>query len=382
MSSALAAAHRILPHRRRSCKASGKADMAQPRFTRTRHLRDNYHCMDGGMAGMQAVGARRVAVSTICRGSQPWEPSGHLYVVDLERGVLGSCEVPPAPCLEREPNPRGGIRGGRGLAADGDTLYVANGAEVLRFDRAWRPLGTISHPWCGNVHDIAVHDERLWVCSTANDALAVFDQAGGLTDLIDLRPAALLAGDGARFAAVVDYRDPAGYEAAESNLLHANGIGFDATGVPLVSLGRSEAEEGGSPRGLIARADGLAAPLPVADDVPVPTHNVVPMPDGTLLSLDSGAGTLLVLRPDGTVVRCLTLAPPAPHGFLRGLCPAGGDRVLVGERNRLLVVDLNAGAPTPTIGSFVLAESPRESVYAIALLPEEFEALPARLPES
>ena len=55
--------------------------------------------------------------------------------------------------------------------------------------------------------------------------------------------------------------------------------------------------------------------------------------------------------------------------------------MLVGERNQLLVVDLHAGAPTPTIGSFVLAESPRESVYAIAPLPEEFEALPARLPE-
>ena len=329
---------------------------------------------------------RRVVVSTICRGSRPWEPSGHLYVVDLEHGVQGSCTVPTAPYLEREPNPRGGIRGGRGLAAAGDTLYVANGAEVLRFDRAWRPLATISHPWCGNVHDIAAHDDRLWVCSTANDALAVFDQAGGLTDLIDLRPAALLDGDGARFAAAVDYRDPAGYQAADSNLLHANGIGFDAAGVPLVSFGRSEAEGGGAHRGLIARADGLADPLPVADDVPVPIHNVVPMADGTVLTLDSGAGALLVLDADGTVARSLPLAPPAPHGFLRGLCAAGGDRVLVGERNRLLVVDLNTAATTTTIGSITtigslkLAESPRESVYAIAPLPEDFERLPPRLP--
>ena len=227
-------------------------------------------------------------VSTICRGSRPWEPSGHLYVVDLEHGVQGFCTVPPAPHLEREPNPRGGIRGGRGLAADGDTLFVANGAAVLRFDRGWRPLATISHPWCGNVHDIAVRDERLWVCSTANDALAVFDPAGRLTDLVDLRPAALLAGDGARFSSAIDYRDPSGYQPAASNLLHANGIGFDAGGVPLVSLGQSEAAGGGGQRGLIARADGRAAPLPVADDVAVPIHNVVPMPDGTVLTLDSG----------------------------------------------------------------------------------------------
>ena len=341
--------------------------------------------MDGG----RRVRGGCVVVSTICRGSRPWEPSGHLYVVDLERGVQGSCEVPPAPYLEREPNPRGGIRGGRGLAADGDTLFVANGAGVLRFDHAWRPLAAISHPWCGNVHDIAVHDDRLWVCSTANDALAVFDPGGALTDLVDLRAAALLEGDRTRFAAAVDYRDPAGYRPAESNLLHANGIGFDAGGVPLVSFGRSQTEGGESHRGLIARADGRAAPLAVADEVQVPIHNVVPMPDGTVLTLDSGAGTLLVLRADGTVARSVTLAPPAPHGFLRGLCPAGGGRVLVGERNRLLVVDLNAANVTAsnttresftTIESFTLAESPSESVYAIAPLPEEFAALPPRLP--
>ena len=331
--------------------------------------------MDGGR---QAVRGECVVVSTICRGSRPWEPSGHLYVVDLERGVQGSCTVPPAPYLQREPNPRGGIRGGRGLAADGDTLLVANGAAVLRFDRAWRQLATISHPWCGNVHDIAVRDDRLWVCSTANDALAVFDRAGRLTDLIDLRPAALLAGAGAgaRFAATVDYRDPAGYDSAAGNVLHANGIGFDAGGAPLVSLGRTQVEGSRSHRGMIARADGQAAPLPVADDVAVPTHNVVPMPDGTVLTLDSGAGTLLVLRADGTLARSVPLAAPAPHGFLRGLCPAGDGRLLVGERNRLLVVDLSTARAT---GSFTLAESPREAVYAIAPLPAGFEPLPPRL---
>ena len=56
--------------------------------------------------------------------------------------------------------------------------------------------------------------------------------------------------------------------------------------------------------------------------------------------------------------------------------------MLVGERNRLLVADLNTATSTGAstmIGSFTLAESPRESVYAIAPLPEDFEALPPRL---
>ena len=68
-------------------------------------------------------------------------------------------------------------------------------------------------------------------------------------------------------------------------------------------------------------------------------------------------------------------------------CARGGDRVLVGERNRLLVVDLSIARTTEscttigsitTIGSFALAESPSESVYAIAPLPAGFESLPPR----
>lgn len=331
------------------------------------------------MAGeKQAVGGFRCLVSTICRGSRPGEPSGHLYVVDPQRGVQGSCPMPPPPHLHREPNPRGGIRGGRGLAADGDTVYVANGAEVLRFDRGWRRLARISHPWCGNVHDIAVHDDRLWVCSTANDALAAFDPTGRLTDLLDLRPAAGLAGDGTRFAATVDYRDPAGY-AATSNLLHVNGVAFDTEGAPLVSLGRAETEGSECRRGLIARAGRRGAPLTVADDVAAPIHNVVPGTDGTLLTLDTGAGELRVLRADDTVAGSLALAPPAPHGFLRGLCPAGGDHLVVGERNRLLFVDLST---TQATRSLRLGESPREAVYAIAPLPAGFAPLPARLAHS
>ena len=350
----------------------------------------------------QAPAERRFLVSTICRGSRPGEACGHLYVVDPERGVDSACPVPPPPHLHREPNPRGGIRGGRGLAACGDTVYVANGAGVLRFDRSWRLLAEIGHRWCGNVHDIAVRDDRLWVCSTANDALAAFDPAGRLADLIDLRPAALLAGDRSRFAAAADYRDPAGYRAAESDLLHANGIGFDAAGAPVVTLGLAAAAAPDRPRrGLIARADGRGAPVTVADGAAAPIHNVVPRADGTILTLDTGAGALRILSPDGailspdgailppdgailppdgailppdgTATASLTLAPPAPRGFLRGLCPAGGDRLLAGERNRLLIVDLSTAQ---IAGTVTLSASPREAVYAIAPLPAGFDPLP------
>lgn len=111
-----------------------------------------------------------------------------------------------------------------------------------------------------------------------------------------------------------------------------------------------------------------------------PIHNVVPRADGTILTLDTGAGALrilppdgAILPPDGTATASLTLAPPAPRGFLRGLCPAGGDRLLAGERNRLLIVDLSTAQ---IAGTVTLSASPREAVYAIAPLPAGFDPLP------
>ena len=324
----------------------------------------------------QAPATQHFLVSTICRGSQLNEPSGNLYIVDPERGVQSSCPVPSPPHLHRELNPRGGIRGGRGLAVDEETIYVANGAEVLHFDQSWRIITEISHPWCGNIHDIALHDGHLWVCSTANDALAQFDSGGNLLDMIDLRPAGGLTGDTSRFAKSIDYRDPAGYPLKTSNLLHVNGIGFNTHGSLLATLGRSEAEDSMCRRGLIAKAAENELPILIADDVAVPIHNVLPMASGTILTLDTGAGELLVLRSDGKVIKSLDLAPPAPRSFLRGLCWAGNSLLLVGERNRLLVVDLNMAVTTSLL---TLSESPLEAVYSITPLPKGFEPLPKSL---
>ena len=100
------------------------------------------------------------------------------------------------------------------------------------------------------------------------------------------------------------------------------------------------------------------------------------MAGGTLLTLDTGAGELRMLRADGAIAGSLALAPPAPHGFLRGLCPTGDGRLLVGERNRLLVVDLK----NRTADALIVSASPSEAVYAIVPLPAGFEPLPPRLP--
>lgn len=321
----------------------------------------------------------RYLVSTICRGSQPGEPSGNLYIVNLEQGVQSMCPVPPPPHLPRELNPRGGIRGGRGLAVslENELIYVANGAEVLCFDHTWKWQQTISHPWCGNVHDIAIHDGRLWVCSTANDGLAAFDPAGLLIDLIDLRTAVGMSSAGERFAASIDYRNPADYEIKVTNRLHANGIGFGVDSTPLVSLGMVEADsDNACHHGRIAYADGSGWQAMVSPNAAVPIHNVLPLSDGTVLTLDTGAGSLCSLRTDGTLATTLKLAEPAPNGFLRGMCHASDNRLLVGERNRLLIVNLNAAEIS---GAITLSHLHSEAVYSITRLPHASKPLPASL---
>src|SRR5262245_34773275 len=120
-----------------------------------------------------------ILVTTTHRHCRPGEPSGFVYTVDAEAWRLsGSCPVIEPPHLQADPNPRGGMRGAKGIAVVGDTLFLANASVVYRFDSSWNVLSTISHPSCAYIHDIVWHDDSLWVASCCNDLVFRFDGGG------------------------------------------------------------------------------------------------------------------------------------------------------------------------------------------------------------
>jgi hypothetical protein len=132
------------------------------------------------VAGGQAV-SERIAITTIVRSAGLDVPSGWLRVLSTDRWEqLAMAPLPDAVHRIHDTNPRGGLRGGRGVASTADRLAVALNDRVLLLDRDWRPAHVLSHPWMGGVHDIAADDEGLWISCSDNDMVLRLDWDGQL----------------------------------------------------------------------------------------------------------------------------------------------------------------------------------------------------------
>lgn len=322
----------------------------------------------------------RLLVTTITRECNTQETSGYLYVVDVDDAVvLSRCPMIEAPLRELDPNPRGGMRGGRGIAVDGDEVYVANFSAVYRFDSAWRCINTVSHPACADIHDIAVHDRMLWVTSTRNDTLFQFHPDGRLQDCLNVRTmdsvkefcdADGLVQHGDLLQSGVDFRDPRSHEPAIYDRTHLNGVAFGPAGELIVSLGQIRSNSGNL-SSLVTSGNGFGNSISVLPDADVPRHNVTTHPDGTLFYNDTPSSEIIEINPlNGSEKRRINVN----KGYLRGLLRLDDGRLVAGAQNTLVLITLDASRPATRIQ---LTEDYRESVHSIAALSAESSLLPA-----
>jgi hypothetical protein len=322
----------------------------------------------------------RLLVTTITRECNIHETSGYLYVVDVDDAVvLSRSPMIEAPLRELDPNPRGGMRGGRGIAVDGDEVYVANFSAVYRFDRAWRCINVITHPACADIHDIAVHDRILWVTSTRNDRLFQFHPDGRLQDYFNVRTMDSvkefcdldgLVQHGNLLQSEIDFRDPRSHDPAIYDRTHLNGVAFGPAGELIVSLGQIKSSSGYL-SSLVTSGNGFGNPVSVLPDADVPRHNVTIHPDGTLFYNDTPSGEIVEINPlNGSEKRRFNVN----KGYLRGLLRLDDGRLVAGAQNTLVIITLDASRPETLIQ---LTDDYRESVHSIAALSAESSLLPA-----
>ena len=371
-------------------------------------------------------------VSSVRRHTRPGEPSSFLSAVDSSAGrVVGRCRIPEAPYLEFDPNPRGGMRGGKGIAFGGGEAFVANCSEVFRYGPGWRPLGTITHPSCALIHDLFWNDGTLWAASARNDLVFQFLPTGKRVRHLNLRDWGEDLGplgwrrknfleDDAVACGRIDFRDPRTHSYEDHDGAHVNSVAVLPGGDLLVLAGmiwtrranllfhlREELKWIGlwrwfvagnrlalkflgrrpPPNGELAfeivtgrsavfrvRPDGTARACLVLDRARLPAHNLLPLADGTVLLNHSSSGAVLRFDPDdGRVLQSVH----ASDAFLRGITQLSGSRVAVGSGNEVRVVDLEAGRIEAAIA---LSADPHESVYGVAVAPPGFLPLPQRLP--
>jgi len=68
-----------------------------------------------------------------------------------------------------------GGRGLRGVALDGDTVYICAGGRLLAYDTKFRQTGSWQNPYLANCQGISIHQREMFLACAGNDCLLAFD---------------------------------------------------------------------------------------------------------------------------------------------------------------------------------------------------------------
>ena len=350
----------------------------------------------------------RLLVTTVVRHAPLGQPSGYVYVFDMvERCVLARWPIDETPFRRFDPNPRGGLRGARGVAVCGERLAIAITDRVDIFDREGRRVGRITHPLMGGVHDLCAEEDGLWVTCTHADLLVKMSWSGELLDVWDCRSQPGLAAqlglpELPRADLTVDYRDPRCLRGRVCNLVHLNGVSRGRDGL-LLSFGRilstaclrklrldagvsrlTGAEHSlchhlarvglmrpryeGCRSALIERPDvGPPRVLRCVEGATEPNHNVA-RAGKHVVYCETNTHSLVTFTPEGTAPE-RRVRIPGRQPFVRGLCVLDSDRVFVGSQAPAAVYEVDLKSAR-IVSSYPLAGE--EAVYAICVLPEQF----------
>lgn len=367
-----------------------------------------------------------VAVTTVVRHVDAGSPSSFMHVVDLAKSeVVLTAAVPDSDLRRLDANPRGGMRGARGISVAGDRLVLAQNERLFILSHKWEVIGELSHPLMGGIHDVLAEEHGIWVTSTSADLLVLLGWGGRLRDTWLWRKDERLVsrlGFG-RLPEIDfdhDYRVPVVGSGA-FDLVHLNsltrtpegllisfglivspgvrrrravrsrlartGMGFVGARSAVNALRRRRSHRRGRDAIPVAQTSGgsfalIRLPhdgksLRGASEVVlqlngtrVPNHNVIEL-DDLLVYNDSNASRLVARHRDTGAVHAGVDIPGSP-AFARGLIHLGAQRFLVGSQRpaSLHTVDL---ARRRVVGSTALDGLPNETVFGIAKLPGAFE---------
>lgn len=371
----------------------------------------------------------RILISSIRRHTKPGEPSGFLSVLDWpSRRVTSRCVFFEPPHTHADPNPRGGMRGAKGLAWNGQTLYAAHHGSVFAFGADWRIIREISHPSCAGIHDLLWDGTGLWACSTRNDLLCRFTPEGALDRWVNIRT---LEGLGEQIQwrllnlltdetiakGRIDFRDPRTHRYERYDGAHVNSLAVLPGGAMLILLGtvwgpgvhvmfrvKNALQRSGmwpavanlhrrfTSRGhsalntelgktvgkgyaaLVRLEPGGGVEVPwVFEDANTPAHSLMAEPGGTVLLDETSTGRVIRIDPATGAEQA---AVEAGDSFLRGICLLADGRVLAGGAGQVVAVDMAAPKDIERVPVF---ENPEETVYALLPLPDAYGELPEAL---
>ena len=261
--------------------------------------------------------------TSVVRGSQQGESHGGVFLIDLDQERV--VQTIDWNTMDIDWQGRGWDRGLRGIAFDGERVFIAASDELFVYDPDFRLLGSYRNPYLKHCHEIFCYQRRLYLTSTGFDSILGFDLDNnrfcwGLRIAKD--------GDGFRAAPF----DPNGSRGAPAgNTLHLNSIYCTERGMYISGM----------------RTGGLLVftgrHIRVRATLPQGVHNARPYQDGVIFN-DSQADLVRFVSPNNGrsfhVPRFeesrlthtdLDDSRIARQAFGRGLCEIGDSMIAAGS---------------------------------------------------
>jgi hypothetical protein len=115
----------------------------------------------------------KVILSSVVRSTHQGESHGGVYLVDMQAGGIQQVIDWNDPAISWEG--RGADRGLRGIAFNGDRVFLAASDEVFFYDPSFRLQGSIKNRYLKHCHEITVDGDLLYMTSTGFDSILEYD---------------------------------------------------------------------------------------------------------------------------------------------------------------------------------------------------------------
>ena len=115
----------------------------------------------------------KLIATSVVRGSQQGESHGGVFTVDFETRTSEQHIDWNSQDIDWEG--RGADRGLRGIAFDGDDIYIAASDELFCYDREFKLKYSKRNRYLKHCHEICRMERMLFLTSTGHDCLLAFD---------------------------------------------------------------------------------------------------------------------------------------------------------------------------------------------------------------
>ncbi len=299
----------------------------------------------------------KLLATSVVRGTRRGNSHGGAYIVDFEKQEVD--QHIDWSTGEVDVGGRGGDRGLRGIAFNGDDIYIAASDELCRYDRSFKlKTSNIGH-YLKDCHEICQFEQTIFLTSPGFDSLLAFDtdKKAYIWGYHLLRQYDRWSGH------TFDPRSDMG--PTPVNEYHINMVHVDSTGIYFSGL-RTNA--------LLHLNDKME--VSVVCSLPAGAHNARPYRDGVLFN-DTESDCVRFAGHDGQYLAFKTVTydkgdidfsgiddvDGMRQGFGRGLCPIG-DRFVAGGSSPS-TVSLYDFETQQVVGSVNLTMDIRNAIHGL-----------------